>query len=115
MNTVGATPPNTRNGPKVGDEAMKSGADDKTPQDATVRPGSVVNICSWRAPKVSSAVVIRTFTNGAIRAVPMNTEIGKQVKAAADAGDVTTLKPLAAEIEKAGFTFLATEYSQYER
>jgi hypothetical protein len=45
----------------------------------------------------------------------MNTEIGKQVKAAADAGDVTTLKPLAAEIEKAGFTFLATEYSQYER
>jgi hypothetical protein len=54
--------------------------------------------------------VIRTYTDGGVRAVSLDTEIGKKIEAAVAAANIASLKPLTTEIEGASLDYFATEF-----
>jgi hypothetical protein len=75
-----------------------------------VKPGKIVLVRARGFRKTTRAIVIRTYTDGGVRAVSLDTEIGKKIEAAVAAGNITSLKPLTTEIEGASLDYFATEF-----
>ena len=74
-----------------------------------LKPGQVVRIASFGMPKASEVLIIRTYTDGDFRAVPLNIEVGKRLRAAVETGNQAEMLALRVEVEARSRVFTPEE------